>query len=151
MKITYRCETCLHDGDRTGKCVDCVTSLDTTTGQQTMPSHYEFMKCCQTCKHDGLASDLFPCNACRDDDHGEPTRWEAVMTEAVDHPQHYNHGKYECIDVMVENFGKEATQHFCLLNAFKYVWRTNYKNGVEDVKKAWWYLDKYLKLEGNDE
>lgn len=47
---------------------------------------------------------------------------------------------------MVENFGKEAVKHFCLLNAFKYVWRTNYKNGVEDVRKAMKYLDFYLSL-----
>jgi hypothetical protein len=67
-------------------------------------------------------------------------------SEKVNHPQHYNHGKYECIDVMVENFGKEAVKHFCLLNAFKYVWRTNYKNGVEDVRKAMKYLDFYLSL-----
>jgi hypothetical protein len=70
--------------------------------------------------------------------------------EMVNHPQHYNHGKYECIDVMVENFGKEAVQHFCLLNAFKYAWRSNYKNGIEDVKKAMWYLDKYVELEGEN-
>jgi hypothetical protein len=70
----------------------------------------------------------------------------AYKSDAVQHPQHYNHGKYECIDVMVENFGKEAVKHFCLLNAFKYVWRTNYKNGVEDVRKAMNYLDFYLSL-----
>ena len=68
--------------------------------------------------------------------------------DAVNHPSHYNQGKYECIDVMVETFGKEATKHFCLLNAFKYVWRTGEKNGAEDVKKAIWYLDKFLELEG---
>jgi hypothetical protein len=66
----------------------------------------------------------------------------------VDHPAHYNQGKFECIDVMVETFGKEATQTFCLLNAFKYVWRTGEKNGVEDIKKAIWYLEKYIELEG---
>ena len=102
-----------------------------------------------------VASSDYPCCDCSAD--GD--RWELkeIATEAalprndsekVNHPQHYNHGKYECIDVMVENFGKEAVKHFCLLNAFKYVWRTNYKNGVEDVKKAMFYLDYYLKLEG---
>ena len=68
--------------------------------------------------------------------------------DAVNHPSHYNQGKYECIDVMVETFGKEATMDFCLLNAFKYIWRTGEKNGAEDVKKADWYLHKYLELEG---
>lgn len=74
-----------------------------------------------------------------------------MMNDMVNSPRHYNQGKFECIDVMVETFGKEATQDFCLLNAFKYVWRTGEKNGVEDVKKARWYLDKYLELEGGND
>ena len=37
----------------------------------------------------------------------------------VDHPAHYRQGKYECIEVMVETFGIEATKNFCLLNVFK--------------------------------
>lgn len=69
--------------------------------------------------------------------------------DTVNHPSHYNQGKYECIEVMVETFGKEATKNFCLLNAFKYIWRTGEKNGAEDVKKAIWYLDEFLELEGN--
>lgn len=71
-----------------------------------------------------------------------------INPEAVNHPAHYNQGKYECIDVMLETFGVEATQNFCLLNAFKYIWRTGEKNGVEDIKKAKWYLEKYIELEG---
>lgn len=67
--------------------------------------------------------------------------------DSVNHPSHYNQGKYECIDVMVETFGKEAAKNFCLLNAFKYIWRTGEKNGSEDVKKAIWYLNKFLELE----
>jgi hypothetical protein len=72
---------------------------------------------------------------------------EEDAVDMVNRPPHYTHGQYECIDVMVDTFGKEAVQHFCLLNAFKYVWRSEHKNGIEDVKKAWWYLDKYLQLE----
>lgn len=64
----------------------------------------------------------------------------------VDHPSHYNQGKFECIDVMVETFGIEAAKNFCLLNAFKYIWRTGEKNGREDIEKAIWYLNKYLEV-----
>ena len=100
---------------------------------------------CGTCKYDERGADNFPCSECK----GEYDNWEPVReSNAVQHPQHYNHGKYECIDVMVENFGKEAVEHFCLLNAFKYVWRSSYKNGIQDIKKAMFYLDYYLKLEG---
>ncbi len=76
------------------------------------------------------------------------TRLPVIPSDAVNHPSHYNQGKFECIDVMVETFGKEAAKNFCLLNAFKYIWRTGEKNGAEDVKKAIWYLDKFLELEG---
>ena len=112
-------------------------------------------KRCETCKWDFMGCESFPCSECK----GDYDKWEAIATapaeprndsEKVNHPQHYNHGKYECIDVMVENFGKEAVQHFCLLNAFKYVWRAEHKNGLEDIKKAWWYLDKYLQLESEN-
>lgn len=114
---------------------------------------------CTECKHNPCDDAAYPCCDCKgtagylsDEYYKRPLFFdpedEIEERNAVHHPQHYNHGKYECIDVMVENFGKEAVKHFCLLNAFKYVWRTNYKNGVEDVKKAMFYLDYYLKLEG---
>ena len=57
------------------------------------------------------------------------------MTEKVDHPQHYNSHPscVEAIDI-VQYMG------FCLGNAFKYVYRYQHKNGIEDLKKAIWYL-----------
>lgn len=65
----------------------------------------------------------------------------------VNHPAHYETGKFECIDVMVETQGKEAVKAYCLCAAFKYLYRHNRKNGLEDIKKARWYLDKYVELE----
>lgn len=64
----------------------------------------------------------------------------------VNHPSHYETGNFECIDVMIETQGKEAVMDFCVCNAFKYIYRHNNKNGIEDVKKAKWYLDKYIEL-----
>ena len=64
----------------------------------------------------------------------------------VDHPTHYNNGKIECIDAMESAFGKEAVKHFCICNAFKYIWRAEHKNGVEDIDKTIWYLNKYKEL-----
>lgn len=69
------------------------------------------------------------------------------MTDNVNHPSHYEIGRFECIDVMVETQGVEATQNFCVCNALKYLYRHKRKNGVEDIKKARWYLDKYIELE----
>lgn len=68
------------------------------------------------------------------------------MSDNVNHPSHYETGKYECIDVMIETHGIEAVKNFCICNAFKYLYRHENKNGVEDVRKAKWYLDKYLEL-----
>lgn len=65
----------------------------------------------------------------------------------VNHPAHYETGQFECIDVMVETQGIEAVQAFCACNAFKYLYRHNNKNGIEDIQKANWYLNKYLELE----
>ena len=67
--------------------------------------------------------------------------------EEINHPDRYAGGKYECIKVMVDVFGADAVKHFCILNTFKYVWRFEHKNGVEDIKKAIWYLNEYVKLD----
>lgn len=64
----------------------------------------------------------------------------------VNHPSHYETGKYQCIDVMEETQGKEAVKDFCICNAFKYIYSHRKKNGLEDVKKAVWYLNKYIEL-----
>ena len=49
---------------------------------------------------------------------------------------------------MVETQGVEATQNFCVCNALKYVYRHKKKNGMEDLQKAIWYLNKAVELEG---
>lgn len=67
-------------------------------------------------------------------------------SDNVNHPSHYADGKYECFDVMLEIFGVPSVRSFCLLNAFKYLWRHRKKNGVEDIKKAIWYLNRYVQL-----
>ena len=64
----------------------------------------------------------------------------------VNHPEHYKAGDYECINVMIAVFGVNAVKIFCLLNAFKYMFRCNKKNGVEDINKATWYLKKHGEL-----
>lgn len=72
---------------------------------------------------------------------------EKSANKNVDHPSHYKGDKFECIDVMEEVYGKDAVKHFCILNAFKYIYRQNKKNGTEDVEKALWYLNKYIELD----
>lgn len=68
--------------------------------------------------------------------------------DMVNHPSHYETGKYQCIEVMEEVFGEAAVCDFCLLNAFKYLYQCKNKHfdPIEDIKKARWYLDKYISL-----
>lgn len=73
------------------------------------------------------------------------------MADNVNHPSHYEVGKYECIEVMTEVFGIVAVKHFCQCNAFKYIWRMNRKNGIEDAQKGVWYLNRYIELEKGDD
>ena len=68
------------------------------------------------------------------------------VSDMVNHPPHYETGKFECIDVMIETQGFEAVVHFCQCNAFKYLYRARNKNGLEDMKKAIWYMNKYVEL-----
>lgn len=65
--------------------------------------------------------------------------------DPVNNPSHYTAGKVECIDALeaatVNLTGIEAV---CTANAIKYLWRWKQKNGVEDLKKAKWYIDKLI-------
>ena len=65
-------------------------------------------------------------------------------------PDYYKSGGIECIDAMVSAFGKDKVATWCIINVFKYVWRYHHKNGMEDVRKAAYYVEKYLELTGNE-
>ena len=70
---------------------------------------------------------------------------EIKMADNVNKPEHYTYGKYECIDVVHELTKDLAgVQAFALGNTLKYLWRFTHKNGVEDLEKARWYLDKLI-------
>jgi hypothetical protein len=68
------------------------------------------------------------------------------VKDNVNHPSHYTQGAIECIDAIKEAtkglFGIEAV---CTGNIIKYVWRWKFKNGVEDLRKADWYLQRLIK------
>ncbi len=72
---------------------------------------------------------------------------EPIVCDPVNHPDHYETGSFECIDVMEEVFGKYNLREYCLINAFKYLYRCKRKeNTLQDVKKAAWYLNKYIDI-----
>lgn len=68
------------------------------------------------------------------------------MEDVVNHPSHYETGKIECFDVILESQGYFAAMDFCICNAMKYIYRHRRKHGREDIKKAKWYIDKWLEL-----
>ena len=66
---------------------------------------------------------------------------EEDKKEMVDHPSHYNMGKFEAIDV-IEDWGLG----FNLGNTVKYISRAVHKDNIlQDLKKALWYLDREIK------
>ena len=68
-----------------------------------------------------------------------------MTNDPVNHPAHYTFGKFECIDVIEEmTNGLYGFEGFCVGNAVKYLWRWKKKNGLEDLKKARWYLNRLI-------
>ena len=66
---------------------------------------------------------------------------EIVSKEMVDHPSHYNMGKYEAIDVI-----EDWQLNFNLGNTVKYIsWAGHKDDIVQDLKKALWYLEREIK------
>jgi hypothetical protein len=61
---------------------------------------------------------------------------------SVDHPKHYNVGKFEAIDVI-----EDWKLDFCLGNTVKYISRAGHKDKsktLEDLEKAAWYLNRKI-------
>ena len=66
--------------------------------------------------------------------------------DMVNHPSNYTQGGIECIDcIKSATVGKAGIEAFCVGNAIKYLFRYEEKNGIEDVKKARWYIDRLIK------
>ena len=63
--------------------------------------------------------------------------------DMVNQPPHYNQAGIECIEAIRAATG-EGYEFYLQGNILKYLWRYKYKNGLEDLKKARWYLDKLI-------
>ena len=71
------------------------------------------------------------------------------MQDKVNHPSHYTAGKVECIDAIEAAVtGLVGFEAVCTANVIKYLWRWKLKNGVEDLQKAKWYLEKLIATQG---
>lgn len=68
-----------------------------------------------------------------------------MLLDNVNHPSHYTSGTVECIDAIESaTAGLHGIEAVCTANALKYLWRWKQKNGVEDLRKARWYINRLL-------
>ena len=73
-------------------------------------------------------------------------RLDAVLNYPVSHPAHYTTGSIEVID-----FIEDQRLPYHLGNALKYICRAGKKDPakeVEDLRKAIWYLERYIIIHG---
>lgn len=77
---------------------------------------------------------------------GSPIKIVGKKKDNVNHPSHYTQGSIECIDaieIIIQNL--KGIEAYSLGNHVKYIWREGLKNGDEDIAKADWYWQDYLK------
>ena len=69
-----------------------------------------------------------------------PSEGRPKVFDSVNSPMHYASGGIEAIEALEACMTPEAFRGFLKGNVIKYVWRYENKNGLEDLKKAKWYL-----------
>lgn len=72
------------------------------------------------------------------------------MKDAIN-PDHYKTGGIEVIDFMKAKLGNEGFEGYLAGNVIKYISRYNHKNGIEDIKKAQWYLNRLIEMKEGPE
>lgn len=65
--------------------------------------------------------------------------------DPVNHPRHYNTGKIEVIKIMEDQLNAEEYRGYIKGQVIKYITRERHKNGLEDLKKAYWYLGRLIR------
>ena len=75
-----------------------------------------------------------------------------IAEDMVNHPSHYaDHCSIECIDAIELALGDDGAINYCIGNVIKYLWRCKFKNGIEDINKARWYLNRLLACYSEDD
>ena len=68
-----------------------------------------------------------------------------MQNDMVNHPSHYTQGGIECIDALeAATSGLTGIEAVCTANAIKYLWRWKQKNGIQDLEKARWYINRMI-------
>lgn len=76
----------------------------------------------------------------------EEVKMSDSSSDVVNHPKHYTQGGIECIEcIKAAVTNKVGIEAVCVANVIKYLFRYEEKNGIEDVRKAKWYIERLLK------
>ncbi|WP_158233604.1 MULTISPECIES: DUF3310 domain-containing protein [unclassified Sporosarcina] len=67
--------------------------------------------------------------------------------DLINKPNHYHKGGIDVIEFAGAKFDPAELKGFCRINALKYVTRYDLKNGIPDLEKAKFYIDKLIELE----
>lgn len=105
---------------------------------------------CKNCKYNG---NIEICNACRVSivqdiapTNFVPKNFLSDTNDPVNHPSHYQTKSgletFDVIDAFTDDL--KGAECVCTANVIKYICRWKKKNGVEDLKKAQWYLNKLI-------
>jgi|TARA_B100001939_G_scaffold229170_1_gene197392 hypothetical protein len=73
----------------------------------------------------------------------EQANMQSDNLDMVNNPAHYNEATIETIDV-IESVTQDGFESYLQGNILKYICRYKYKNGVEDLEKARWYLNRLI-------
>ena len=117
-----------------------------------------YQKYCVPCEAEGRDYGHCRCDICQ---HGEeiretygPTNKVQAKDDPVNHPSHYTAGGIECIDAITAAIScqKDPVNAWLTAQCLKYLWRWPLKNGLEDLKKTRFYLDRLIeRLEKEEE
>ena len=71
-----------------------------------------------------------------------------TMRDEINNPPHYNASKIETIDI-IESATGHGFEYYLQGNILKYMIRYRHKNGIQDLKKAQWYLNKLIEVKND--
>lgn len=67
-------------------------------------------------------------------------------SDIINKPEHYHKGGIDVISFIKDKISGEALEGFYQVNVIKYITRYKDKNGIEDLKKAEFYLKKLIEM-----
>lgn len=149
------CQRCGKRFNQTGADIYCPGCTEEIAAA-AFKTQRSYNKTCVTCGKEFMATDKkqkYCSVSCRSAAYKVPTKpevgtekakivFEEIKTDPVNHPSHYTRGKIEVIE-----FIEDQRLSYHLGNVLKYICRAGFKNNeVEDLKKAAWYLNRYIGL-----